>query len=204
MAGRRPLEVATVDPETERFDVAARTVGGVLTTTFVGALGVSWAGLAPGPGAWLITAACAVVGCAPLVTYAARSRARRRRLVTGRLPIEGDAAVRAAADHANRLHDLARSAPPGPVAEELLRVADIADESVHALHAALDTPLPATSTPRVAGPLRDEADGVVAQLADAVSAATELRRIQREHLEHSTLAEATDRLRSLSETLEGA
>ncbi|MEM9135406.1 MAG: hypothetical protein AAGE88_23940 [Actinomycetota bacterium] len=198
----------------------------MLTTTFVGALGVSWAGLAPGPMAWFITAGCAAFGCTPLVAYAARARSRRRRLVTGRLPVEGDAAVRAAADHANRLHDLARSAPPGPVAEELLRVADIADEYVRALHAALDAPVPAptalpttsalrtggsadnglrpTAARGATGPLQGEAERIVGQLAEAVDAAEELRQIQRDHLERSTLTEATERLRTLSETLEGA
>ncbi len=185
--------------------MAARTTGAVLATTFVGALGVSWAGLSPGPAAWLITAACAATGCAPLVAYAAGSRSRRRhRLVTGRLPAEGDVAVRAGADHANRLHALARGAPPGPVAEELLRVADIADDYVRALHAGLETPLPAATGTATAASLQGEAERIVAQLAEAVDAAEELRRVQRLHLERSTLSEASERLRTLSESLDKA
>lgn len=211
MRGRRPLEVVPEDPETERFNVAIRTTVAVLMTTFVGALSVEILGLSAGPLAWFITAGFAVLGCFPLVVHASRSR-RVERLPVGRLPETSASRVAEATQHARRLHELAETSPPGPVADDLRRLADTADGYVVALHGSLSAHPPTANGAEpgsglgrrlvTGGPLDAEADRLVVRLAEVVEAAEGLRRAQRIYLEQSSLDELTDRIQHVTEAIE--
>ncbi len=209
MRDRPPrYEVGPGDSELDESILMVRAAGTTLGASLLAAVGTSLVGLDAVVSVGVVLASGGL-GCLGSLAAAARRRRRSGQVPLSALDPADAQRVRSAGAEAERLHRLARSAPPGPVAEHLSELADTADDYVTALRAALHTagprPRPGPSglrDDRLTGAMTEEADAIVAQLRELTAAAEDLRRAQRRALEPSRLEELIDRTRRLAETIE--
>jgi hypothetical protein len=187
-------------PEHDRLDALGRG----LRSAALAVVGVALVALAlewPPAVTVLVLAAAAVPALVvPLLRWR-RAVARQERLPVGHLDPAWRAMVADASAAVDRLEAEAASAPPGPVADHLRRMADAG--RVH-LRVLCDT---AGESSRLGSPSRavlwGDARLTARRLGELADAAARLRAAQRRHLGHDPIAsliEATDRLAS---TLEG-
>lgn len=171
-----------------------------LMAAFFAALTVAMADAGMVAGATLSGALAVLSGLSPIAVHR-RRRADSARLTVDGLTAEASDRVRLAAAQADRLRQLGEASPEGPVAEHFHHLATTADGYVEALHGALSRA--ALDEAGAGGPaLRADADRIVAQLRELVTAAEQLRDAQRRRLEISPLEELTERTRHLADAIE--
>ena len=213
------------DPQVERATVLVRTTAGGLAASFVTAVRLSLVALAQTPLGWILVGVSALVGTYPAVAHLRRSRGQERLSIQD-LPLGAAGLVADAVGQTERLHALATASPPGPVADHFRHLASTADRYVLALHTSLrqvhprgssnddllgrpgilarsrdSGPLSDQLTEKERGALGEDVKRLVGQLTELADAATELRQIQRQHLESTPLETLTEDTRRLAEVI---
>ena len=199
MKARRPVALVAWDPQLERATVLVRTMAWVLTASFIAAVAMSLLNLAETTLGRILVGAAALVGTFPAIAHARRSRYRER-LSIYELPRPAAGLVSDAVDQCKRLDALATAAPPGPVADHLQHLATTADRYAVAIHSSLcQVHRRSGDNNTELGDQSHEIRQLVGQLTELANAATELRQVQRRHLEPSPLETLTEDTRRLSE-----
>ncbi|MEM7340944.1 MAG: hypothetical protein AAF467_19970 [Actinomycetota bacterium] len=189
-----PSLAATATADEDWSTITVRAWSGILGGGFLAAMVLVALDVADQPITWIAVGAAAAVGATPALRGGLALRRRRRLHMAGLSPGAVALVVRAATE-ADRIRALAAAADPGPIADHLTHLSNVADEYVWALQGSLGEPESGTRA------VESDATRVIAQLQELSEAAAELRDAQRRLAGRTRLESLTEQTRQLSEAV---